>query len=484
MANQPFTPELAEWVFSQDWFPREQELALNELFPPEHRPADSVLGQDELEIFVNQWIIFDRPTSAHHRTPLELFINAKVKHKPVERSIYEGFKRGWLSVFGIEAIQPLRSLGLMDLVTGKNFDVQEERGTIGPAVGDIIIARILPYGDKLILGGLYALIQDPHARSMRYTWNRIRNRKLAKPFTASEIAPFLLRPAPTAEKWRLVVELDDFLTTKKYVLRSAADIVREFSRLDDPHDLIGQVLGEVSLKTTADINTLSQLLMDLWNAFRAIPPSPDRPGAGPIELAIVHDMLNQMAREQPTGDIRTATEAKRLGKTWCQRFLKIPQPELDGGTPWQAILAEREALGNPDATFHYEFSAIPVPNPEIEKFQRMFDDAITTYKKKKFSLALSKYKKLLACGSDRVPEAWRVYGNMGACACELGNFELAKRYLKKAIAINPDYELANKNLQRLACLLADMKQERRTLRSLRALEKIQSAEPKKNRNKK
>lgn len=483
MANQPFTPELAEWVFSQAWFPQEQELALTELFSPEQRPENDFTDHETLEIFLNQWIIYDRPTSIHRRTPLELFINAKVKHKPVERSVYEGFKRSWLGAFGIEAIQPLRSLTLVDLATGQVFDVQEERGTIGSKVGDVILARILPYGNEFLLGAAYAHIQGSHARSMRYTWDRLRDRKPVKPLTALELAPFLLRPTPTVEKWQLVVELDDFLTAKKYAARSAADIVREFERRDDPNGLVSEVLNEVPLKTTAEINTLSQLLMDLWNALRAIPPSPGQPGAGPIESSIVHDMLSQMARQQPTGDIQTAAEAKDLGKTWYQRFLHIPQPELEGRTPWQAILAERNERGNPDTDFNYEFSAIPVPNPEIDKFQQLFDDAIATFKKKEFALALNKYKKLLAFGGDHVPEVWRIYGNMGACACELGKYSLAQRYLKKALSINPDYEFGKRNFQRLTNLLTDMKRGRRMKKALNAMANLRLVRPNKTKSK-
>lgn len=454
MANQPFTPELTQWVFSQDWFPREQELAWDELWPPELRPENDRPVNETLEIFLNQWIIYDRPTSTHRRTPLELFIDAKVKHRPVEQSIYEGFKRTWIGAFGIEAIKPLRSLTLLDLADGKNVVVQEERGTIGPLVGDVLLARILPFGDTFLLGAAYGHVEGQDAVSMRYTWNRLRSGGGLPPLTAPQLAPFILRPAPAVRKWQLVVELDDFLRAKKYAAQSATAIVREFERLDDPHEILHRLLNNVPLKTRAEANTLSRLVVELWNAFQAKVPRRGEPGAGPVEMAIVHDLLDQMQVEQPTSHLNDSDRAKRFGEEWCQRYLHIPQAELHGRTPWQAILAERRERGNPDTGWQYEFSAQPVPHPEIAKFKQLFDDAVAAYKKKEFDHALRRYKKILSYGDDNVPEIWRIYGNAGVCACELNDVDAAEEYFQKALRLKPNYSLAKKNLRRLKKLRA------------------------------
>ncbi len=449
MANQLFTPDLAHWVFSQAWFPKEQESAWHELWSPELWPENDRPTDETLEIFLNQWIIYDRPTSTHHRTPLELFIDAKVKQRPVERSVFEGFKQSWVGAFGLEAIQPLQSMLLLDLASGRRFEVQEQQGTVGPQVGDVMLARILPFGQTFLIGASYGLVQQPEAVAMRYTWDRLRRDGPLPPLTAPQLAPFIIQPTPALRKWQLIVELDDFLRAKKYAVQSATAIVREFERLDDPNGVLRRLLNEVPLKTTAEVNTLSRLIIELWNAFQAKVPRRGEPGAGPIETAIIHDLLTKMQVEQPTSHLNDSDQAKRFGEEWYQRYLHLPQAELHGRTPWQMILAERQERGNPDTGWHYEFSAQPVPNPAVAKFQRLLDNAVAAHQDKKFGPALRQYKKLLSYGDDQVPEIWRIYGNAGACACELNDFDAAEEYFKKALRLNPNYSLAKKNLRRL-----------------------------------
>lgn len=92
--------------------------------------------------------------------------------------------------------------------------------------------------------------------------------------------------------------------------------------------------------------------------------------------------------------------------------------------------------------------------PEHLSLKQYFNDAkefekgVTLIEKQAFSDAIPFFIKV----TQSQPEHVQSYGNLGICHMYLGDYPLAKRAFYQALAIDPDYELAESNLQRLKAL--------------------------------
>ena len=457
MANQPYTEKLARWLFDRDWYETEAEKGFRELFPA----GESDIAEqyaEEFEIFFNQWLTYDRPTSLHGKTPLQLFIEDRVRKNPVERSIYEDFGRGWLGAFQVCGVRLLESLTLRDLVTNTVYEVSERSGTMGTEIGDVIFARMLPYGKGHILAAGYGKFAKEDAEAMVYMYDRLRPTKNLRPLTAHDMVALLFVSAPTVavKRWKALSALDDFLKLKHYAARSATEIAEEFQRLHRPDSLIQGLLKDVHVASQREAQQFLALLMDVWNAFCA-KPQERGVGAGPLEHTLVNDMLHALHTQNKRQRFVDAETAKRSGERQRERYLHTPQQQLDGKTPWEAIMEERTRLGHPDTSFGYDLTVYGVGGEQLDTIRDLFTRAVAAFKKRQFGRALGLYKRIIALGDHVVPEIWRIYSNAGGCAFQQHDLVLAEHYLRKALALNPRYALGKRNLKRLLAFKKKLK---------------------------
>ena len=77
-----------------------------------------------------------------------------------------------------------------------------------------------------------------------------------------------------------------------------------------------------------------------------------------------------------------------------------------------------------------------------------FEKGVSLLENQSFSDAISCFTKV----TQSQPEHVQSHGNLGICHMYLGDHQLAKRAFYQALAIDPDYELAETNLQRLKAL--------------------------------
>lgn len=444
MTNQPYTVRLAQWLFAQDWYDAEYQLALRELFP-EGIPKLNVEDQEKFEIFVNLWITYDRPTSIHDKKPIEFFIET-VRDR-ADLAIFRQFSQGWFGAFEIETIQTMEGLTLRDLVTDQVYEVSEQKGTVGPEIGDVLFARIMPFGKTYILAAGFGVITGSAAHSLVYTFSRLRASGRPGPLQAPDLAHLLFGHAIPLKttKWEAILNLDMFLKEHGYIARSAAEIADDFKNLENFNPVIAKMGKALKLNSKKDIERLTVLLAHLWNVFKARAMKRPEAEPGPIEVALIEDMLHTIQQKQQDVKLKNEDEARRFGEQMKEEYLHTSQSELDGQTPWQAIMAERRSHGNSDETFHYEMTvhAFDSPLHEVEKLLRK---ALKATERQRYNRALHWYEKIIALGEDQVPEIWRIYGNAAVCAFNLGDLEGAEMYLKKSLALNPSYELAKKHM--------------------------------------
>jgi len=79
------------------------------------------------------------------------------------------------------------------------------------------------------------------------------------------------------------------------------------------------------------------------------------------------------------------------------------------------------------------------------KYMDIYNNAVIDLDYERYSDALEKFKKI----SKKIPKHYQACGNIGVCYIKLNKPDNAKECFKKALIINPDYEIAQNNLKNL-----------------------------------
>ena len=162
----------------------------------------------------------------------------------------------------------------------------------------------------------------------------------------------------------------------------------------------------------------------------------ERPG--PKEEILVRQLMQEAQKKElpPVPSVR-----QKYMDSFTQKWLNKPQSELGGQTPKQAILAERQNLGNPNTIVAYKAEVRSLEDPEEDGYNQ----ALYYQKQGQWWEALAGYAKLARQVAD-IPENYRFFANVGSALAYLGFFAEAKTLMHKALRVNPDYELAQRNL--------------------------------------
>jgi len=398
---------------------------------------------EELEIRpVMEAIIFSDKIGEN--TPFEIFLSqANLTFE--EKELYNRWlKEGVFSFFEIMTINLGHSVEIKDFNNDKKYLVFEKVGTYGLDSGMVLLSRIVPYKNFWIFTG--GSLQ-PFPKEVVYEFKK--NLSLSPKGQLNQLE--LVRILYDKKDGRSLVNLS-YEKLKEKLKKEVEKRKIEFD--------IDEVEKEIEKGRAFDIRPFitkfiqtcqseeeAKSLIDLLMKFIQANPTivKNRKEIGPRENAISRQLLTEVSAQKFTG-LPQEERTKQINR-FVERWILTEQKELGGKTPKEEILRERKSLGNPDQEINFHLSLEPAVIGEIN-LTKIYDLGIKLMKEKEMLKALFEFSKL-ANHIDSMPDNFRWYLNIGGCLFGLGETELADKYIKKSLTINPNYEYAKKTNESL-----------------------------------
>jgi hypothetical protein len=106
--------------------------------------------EPRMSAFLDYYLL-DRAVDGKGKAPARLFVESHTAQLTTpELNIYRGFLRSRHALFEVRKLDEAKGLvRVRDLFTGKDEDVTERRKLAGVEKGDVVEARLLPFGDRL-----------------------------------------------------------------------------------------------------------------------------------------------------------------------------------------------------------------------------------------------------------------------------------------------------------------------------------------------
>ena len=437
-----------KWIFSNEMLRDEFKSVINDY------ARDKPLGEFEMGLLSNAFV-FDYRLPENGMRPFEYFMkNSQLS--PDDRLVYEGFSRNSHSIFEVLEVRRDEGLKLKDVINEREYWVKDKEGTRGAKQGNIICCRIAPYRDHFVILGPGALSWPQDAGYLfKRNLEHLRAEAKEHPLTAFDALKILVgwkskgEESPENIKKAMKKKLDELGI--KMDFRSLAKRINESKTLREAFPEV----FEFDFPSNRDCEETLRLLQDLWNnfprrEFGGLTPS-EKAAIGPKEEMLLHALTMETQRNIDPGEYPTVNDAQRAADEFRDKWLRTPQEELGRRTPMDVILEERAVLGNPNKEFTMRIEISPSPDYDANEAERFYREGLEAFKSGAWIKAARLFKQV----TEMYPENYRAWGNLGSCYANLGGKRDAIECYEKALSIEPNYELAKKNL----AAIRDVKEE-------------------------
>jgi len=345
----------------------------------------------------------------------------------------------------LEALRVGKEMIAIDLATGKEYGIKDTTLTRNITKGQCGFARVLPYKDYYILAGTVYFFPSKAGHYLKLYLLDAKARK--KPFKLTPIVMCKIfysqeKPErlPTLERFRLICREGGF--ENDYIDMFIKRVKERALNKGEFNDLNREIISRINPNTDVDHNEITKTFMEMWNKF--LSESRDYAEPGPIEQVLVSASMSYVQSKVDPKRYKSEENASNKANSLLEEWLKTPRQELDGKTPEEAIIKEREELGNPIRTIKYRIgiSSITPGEEVVKKAKMIYDNARQLLMDNKPSEAITAYKEYLTLNS-RNHVVWQ---NMGLAYMLLKDRANAKRCFEKALELKPDYKVAKNNM--------------------------------------
>jgi hypothetical protein len=308
--------------------------------------------------------------------------------------------------------------------------------------------RVIPFGDYYILAGKGYLFPQKATRFIKLFFADIREKK--KPFkltpktiyeiflTKKEVKPERL---PPIERFKLLCKEGGL---KEDDVNQIIERIRErVLNRGGLGDIEKELIAKLKPHPSFNLEEIIQTFMDLWNSFAS--KEKGYIEKGPVESTLISAGMSYLQMRIDPKRFKNEKRASEKAEQVMKEWLKTPRQELDGKTPEELILEERQKLKNPEKTvkFHINISYLVPFQEVIQKANEAFLRGRKLLMKREPFKALEAYKEYISYNHQN-PVVWH---NMGIAYILLRDRDNAKKCFEKALQIKPDYELAKRNLE-------------------------------------
>ena len=409
----------------------------------------STLKMDEEEkkrIFFD-WFIFDCKSKVLSKNLLSYFINTGLLDEKT-RNIYRGFLDNVYSIFEVKALRIRKEMIVRDLIHDREYNVKDINFTRHVGKGQCVILRILPiHGYYILTGTAYAFPIESSPIIKLFLQNRRKSQKKQhlSPLEICEIffAQDKRERLPVEE--RLMLFCQEAGLERGYIEEMINTLKERAQNKGQYDDIIKGLFNKTKPCSEFNPNELTEAFIDLWNSFVSEGNSSFK--KGPIEKALIHTCMSYVQSKVNLDKYKDIKKAEAKAKKINDDWLNTPKEELGGKTPVEVILEERKKLGNPqkEVAFSVVFTRLK-PGGDIERqVEELFYKGLEYVEQNKPAEAIKAYRAYCALN----PKNHVVWQNMGVAYMLLLEKNKAQECFKKALEINPDYEMPKNNLRLL-----------------------------------
>jgi hypothetical protein len=328
--------------------------------------------QNWAELRFADHFIFSYISQYYEMTPLEVFLSKMLSnYNQHDQQIFLGFKGNIFSAFTITKVVVGSYFMAKDLTSGKEYKVKENKATHQLKEGDYIVGRILPYETDYALSNVNLTYPKESSYILKRLWK-------SAPSDITRIVTPLMIEKDLFQKHRDIPKEEDHLEPierklkhllKRYLGKKAPSIKnlrKKINRITDPFPLMRELSGKINFPSAEELMEFQKLFMDFWNLssrdeFQGKSPQEiNEQNLGPKEKELVQDLMFYVQSEIDPGNFSNQNELNKAVKRCQERWLHQPQEELNDKTPWEAILEEREKLGNPRKDYSISMTITPV----------------------------------------------------------------------------------------------------------------------------
>lgn len=328
--------------------------------------------QNWAELRFADHFMFSYISQYYEMTPLEVFLSKMLSnYNKHDQQIFLGFKGNIFSAFTITKVVVGSYFMAKDLTSGKEYKVKENKATHKLKEGDYIVGRILPYETDYALSNVNLTYPKESSYILKRLW------KSAPSDITRIVTPLMIEKDLFQEYGGIPKEEDNLESVerklkhllKKYLGKKAPSIKnlrKKINRITDPFPLMRELSGKINFPSAEELMEFQKLFMDFWNLssrdeFQGKSPQEiNEQNLGPKEKELVQDLMFYVQSEIDPGNFSNQNELNKAVKRCQERWLHQPQEELNDKTPWEAILEEREKLGNPRKDYSISMTITPV----------------------------------------------------------------------------------------------------------------------------
>lgn len=402
------------------------------------------MSEAERRNLVFDWYIFDYKSEVLSKNLLQYFLD-KTDIDKETKATYAGFKDGVFSIFEVEALRIGKEMILSDLPTGREYCIKDMTFTKQVSKGQCGFVRVLPFRGYYILTGTGYFFPQEAGRFINLFFMDAERQK--KPFKLTPLMIyeiFFAQKKPeslsTIERFTLFCQEGDL--KKEYIDELIQRMKKEVLSKGGFYDIQKEYIGKIKLHAGFNIEEITHAFMDVWNSF--VSEQKGYVEKGPIEMALINASISyvqsKVNQKRYNSEKKSSEKAEKVLAEW----LKTPRQELGEKTPKETIIEERQKLGNPEKRVKFGIN-ITALMPGEEVFQKA-EDAFNRGRKllieNKPLEAIEAYKEYISCNAQNHV----VWHNMGIAYILLKDRSNAEKCFKKALEINPDYELAKRNM--------------------------------------
>jgi hypothetical protein len=393
-------------------------------------------------------LIFE--SDVYGKTPLQLFIESPGIAE-YELIIYKDWlANNVLSAFEVVDTVKGKAILLKDLLhNDKIYFVLENTVSIIIEKGSFICCRLVPFlGKHIILGGFSAGLPEQFVYTL--VRNQDNNPINGIPLTRIMYGINHLNKKNDKKKISPKKAKDLFLS---YCQEKKIDIKENqlesiFTYEDKAEKFIEKALALL------ETNTDKQTFFELWQDARIFYTNDTNTNfkQGPIEEMLVNQMMIELQQDilsqaNKSSKFQTPNKVYKISDIKIDQWLSKNQKELNNKTAKQAILEERKLLNNPRKDFSYKVTFSLTKESTGDSVIDLLSEATQKLEVDKDYLgALDTLGKINESELKNSSEAFRVYNNIAVCLINIGAVKLGKKALQKAVKLNPEYLMAQENL--------------------------------------